>query len=95
LIFFKPLPPSINTARTFFRFRFLARIRIYLQNAISTANQGPKREKISTKNRGQKSRVRVPLIVTIKGQSHDNCLLDSTGDYLKITWSLNKNGYRY
>jgi len=38
-----------------------ARIRIYLQNAISTANQGPKREKMSTKNQGKKSHVRVPL----------------------------------
>jgi len=32
-----------------------------LQNAISTANQGPRREKMNTKNRGRKSRVRVHL----------------------------------
>jgi len=57
----KNLPRGINTARKFFRFRFSARIKISLQNAISTAYQGPRREKESTKNRGRKSRVRVPL----------------------------------
>jgi len=41
--------------------RFSARIRIFLQNAISTAYQGPRSKIMSEKNRGQKSRVSVPL----------------------------------
>jgi len=69
------LPRGINTAWKsspavlilrghFFDFDFWGEFEFYLLNAFSTVNQDPRREKMSTKNRGQISCIRVPLNVT-------------------------------